>query len=135
MSVKTIEGWLFAGAGRPYCVTGFKFDGRNVRVTLRSVRRDLVDTECLLVATFPNAVIRRIDESEAIRDEWPLDLVAFSCEPKSRRWEFVLNCETVGWIWESDLPTVVRRTDVGIESEESEAELFRLSSRHSSGDR
>ena len=30
------------GAGRPYCVTGFKFDGRNVRVTLRSVRRDFL---------------------------------------------------------------------------------------------
>jgi hypothetical protein len=48
MSVKAIEGWLFEGAARPYCVTGFKFDGRNVRVTLRSVRRDLVETQCFL---------------------------------------------------------------------------------------
>jgi hypothetical protein len=49
------------------------------------------------------------------------------CEPKSRRWEFVLNSETVGWIWESDLPTVVRRTRVGTETEETAAELFRHS--------
>lgn len=126
MPPMNMEQVLFDEQDGAHCVMGFRFDGQNVRVKLSSIREELVGPERSVEAVFPNAVIRRIDEGEAIRDEWPLELTSFGCERKGERWGFALNCETVEWVWESDWPTATCEDRVGIEQKISASPLSRL---------
>lgn len=57
-----------------------------------------------VTATFSDAVMLSIWEDPAEKSEWPLDIIGFDSYPTGNRWKFVLNCDTIEWVWESTWP-------------------------------
>ena len=99
-----VERFLFRGQNLAHWVMGFNFDGKQVRVALAPMTEG--DTPVLrFQAVFTEAAILSIEEDDAGRETWPLDVIGFDSYVVGERWKFVLNCGCIEWVWESEWPT------------------------------
>jgi hypothetical protein len=67
-----------------------------------------LDGNADVTATFPDAAMRSIWGDPDQVTERRLDIIGFDSKPSGTRWQFVLNCDTMEWEWESDWPTLSR---------------------------
>ena len=121
MALTKVEADVFGGNGAHF-VTAFNFADGQITLTLRPMDEPPRGGPANVTAKFPNAVLTDTCEDPDERFVWPLDIIGFDSYPCGSRWKFVLNCDAVEWIWESEWP-VVSRTPT------QERYLYRVTSR------
>jgi hypothetical protein len=105
MTLTKLEAYVF-GSNCAHFVTGFDFADGQITLTLRPMDESPLGVPSNVTAKFPNAVMTDTWEDTDERLVWPLDIIGFDSSPCGSRWKFVLNCDTVEWIWESEWPVL-----------------------------
>ncbi len=105
MALTKIEAFIFGG-NRAHFVTALTSANSQITVTVVPVEDEPLSGTAEITATFPAAVVLSIWEDPAEKSEWPLDIIGFDSYPVGNRWKFVLNCDTIEWVWESAWPVL-----------------------------
>ena len=107
MPMTKVEEYLAAAVGdATLLLAHFEFVNGQIRLRVWSpatVSQRLSETP---QASFANAMIESIQEDEAERESWPLDIIGFDCYEAGEQWRFVLNCGTAEWTWLSEWPSL-----------------------------
>jgi hypothetical protein len=104
MGFSEIEAFLFADSGA-HLVTTFDATDHQIVIGFMPVETRLSSNQTNLIKVIFSDVQRYetwADETE--KQDWPLDVIGFDSYPSETLWRFVLNCDTVEWIWESAWP-------------------------------
>ncbi|HET9698585.1 MAG TPA: hypothetical protein VFP40_17065 [Terriglobales bacterium] len=96
-----IERFLFGEPVVVHFVTRFEFSKNTVSAEFLSF-----DCEKRLVAKFENAEIVTVEQDREEGDSLMLDIIGFDSYPFKGSWQFVLNCGSVEWSWNSSWPTI-----------------------------
>ena len=105
MALTKVEEFLFKG-NRAHFVKLFKYEQGTITVNLVPVESNTEANDEETTATFNSASVPDVEKDSTETDVWPLDIIGFDCYAQGKRWQFVLNCSSIEWSWESDWPTV-----------------------------
>jgi hypothetical protein len=111
MPLSKVEAFVFGG-NCGHFVTSFDFANGVVTVTLKPIESDRPDGAASVIAVFAQAENLEFWEDVDAAWEYPLDIIGFDSYPLGDRWKFVLNCQTVEWIWEADWPSLFSASEL-----------------------
>jgi hypothetical protein len=103
MPLSKIEAYIYGGDCGHF-VTAFNLTNSDVTIEFEPMDNDRPDGATSVVAVFPNAVLNSYEEDPEWNRQFPLDPIGFDASPSGDRWKFVLHCDSVEWIWESEWP-------------------------------